>query len=308
MGDHIIIIMKRLTRIIVPMLAMAFFTGCVPEKFQFTSEFGKPGSGRGEFLSATDMGMTPSGDLVISDSGNNRVQVVSADDGTAKLALGEYGTTGFKLSGMAGCGVNPLTGDIWVCDLRGNKLVKFNKAGVPQLKVIDKMKYPVDVTVDRQGNIYVLMSKQAAISKYDGFGNFIEMIGGTGKTALVFATSIMIKDDTMYVADYGGKRVLKMTLKGDLIREFNKKGDYEDMKGPSSLFVDDSGNLLILDLGDVPIVMLSPDGQLISKIGTFGNEKGQFLYPRGIVSKSTGEIIVLDNSRNCVLTFKKSAQ
>ncbi|HOY65840.1 MAG TPA: NHL repeat-containing protein [Candidatus Ozemobacteraceae bacterium] len=298
---------KRMRRIIVPMLAMTLLAGCVPDKFQFTGEIGKAGSGRGDLLSATDMGLSPDGDLVVSDAGNNRVQVLTPD-GTCKLALGEYGTTGFKLSGMSGCGVNPLTGDIWVCDLRGNKLVKFNKTGAPQLKVIDKMKYPVDVAVDRQGSIYVLMSKQAAIYKYDGFGAFQGMIGGTGKTALVFATSIVIKNDAMYVADYGGRRVLKMDLKGGLIQEFNKKGDYEEMKGPSSLFVDEAGNLLVLDLGDVPVVVLAPDGQLISKIGTFGSEKGQFLYPRGIVSKSAGEISVLDNSRNCILSFKRAAQ
>lgn len=305
---HIMRHMYWKTILFISIVSLTFLTGCVPDKYQFSSEFGKPGSGRGEFLSPTDMDINSDGDLVISDSGNNRIQIVSSKNGSHKISFGEYGTTGFKLSGTAGCGVNPLTGEVWVCDLRGNKLVKFSKTGVPLLKVVDKMRSPTDITVDRQGNIYVLMSKQVDILKFDGFGRFIGNIGGTGKTALVFPTSITFRDDSLYISDYGGKRILKMSLKGEFIREFAKKGDYEELKGPSNLFVDSKGNILVLDLGEVPIAILSPEGLLLSKIGAFGNEQGQFLYPRGIVAKSTGEILVLDNSRNCVLTFKTSAK
>lgn len=301
-------LMNRLTPLVVSLLALGLLTGCVPDKYGFSSEFGKPGSGRGEFLSPADMDLSPDGDLVISDSGNNRIQVVSPKNGAYKLAFGEYGTTGFKISGIAGCGANPLTGDIWVCDMRGNKLVKFSKTGAPLLKVDKKMKSPIDVAIDRQGNIYVLMSKQADIVKFDGFGNHIGNIGGTGKTALVFPTSITAREDALYVTDYGGRRILKMSLTGELIKEYTKKGEYEDLKGPSNIFIDSRGNLLVLDMGEVPIAILSPDGQLLSKIGEFGNEKGQFLYPRGIVSTSNGEIFVLDNSRNCVLTFKNASK
>jgi len=303
---HIMNHMNRLTPLVVSLLALGLMTGCVPDKYGFSDEYGKPGSGRGEFLSPTDMDLSPEGDLVISDSGNNRIQIVSPKNGAYKLAFGEYGTSGYKMSGTAGCGVNPLTGDIWVSDMRGNKLVKFSKTGAPLLKIDKKMKLPIDVAVDRQGNIYVLMSKQANIVKFDGFGEYIENIGGTGKTALVFPTSITAREDGLYVTDYGGKRVLKMSFKGELIKEYTKKGDYEDLKGPSNLFIDSKGNLLVLDMGEVPIAILAPDGQLLSKIGEFGNEKGQFLYPRGIVSTANGEILVLDNSRNCILSFKNA--
>lgn len=301
-------LMNRITPLVISLLALGLMTGCVPDKYAFTEEFGKPGSGRGEFLSPTDMDINSDGDLVISDSGNNRIQVVSAKSGAYKLAFGEYGTSGFKMSGTSGCGVNPLTGEVWVCDMRGNKLVKFSKTGTPLLKVVDKMKSPVDVAVDRQGNIYTLMSKQADIVKFDGFGRYIGNIGGTGKTALVFPTSIIAREDALYVTDYGAKRILKLSLSGEFIREYTKKGEYEDLKGPSNIFIDSRDNILVLDMGEVPIAILSPDGQLQSKIGEFGNEKGQFLYPRGIVAGSKGEILVLDNSRNCVLTFKNSAK
>ena len=288
------------------LVAVFRLVGCVPETYKFVTEIGKPGSGRGEFLGATDIALTPDGNVVIADAGNNRFQVVSPSDGSVKVTGGEYGTTGTKIQGITGVGVNPVTGDIYVCDYRGGKVVKYSKTGSPLARIVDKVRGPMDVAIDRQGNTFVVMSKQPAIFKYDLVGNFIETIGGKGKAALVYPTSIVIKNDDMYVSDYGSKRLLKMTLKGEVVQEFSQKGEYEPLKGPSGICVDASGNLFLLDLGEVPVVSLDRQGGLISKIGNFGKEAGQFLFPRGIVVTDPGDVLVMDNSRNVLLVFKKS--
>lgn len=284
---------------------LVFLTGCVPEHFMFDREIGKAGSARGEFLSASDLALTRNGNVVIADAGNNRIQIISPEDGSTILAAGEYGTTGFKIQGMAGLGVHPVTDDIWVCDQRGNKLVKFSPKGETLLRIAEHVKYPIDVAIDRKGTLYVLMSKEPKIYKFDQVGKFLGTIGGTGKTALIFGTSIQLYEEDLYIADYGGKRVVKLSTTGEFIEEFTQKGEYEEMRGPSSIFVDSARNMYLLDLGEVPVVMLSGAGELISKVGTFGSENGQFLYPRGIVARSDSEILVLDNSRNVILSFKK---
>ena len=84
--------------------------------------------------------------------------------------------------------------------------------------------------------------------------------------------------------------------------------EYEEMKGPSGMHIDKDGNLYVLDLGEVPVVILSPTGKFISKIGDFGNQPGSFLYPTGVIAKSAEEIYVLDNSRNTILNFKKKPE
>jgi len=158
------------------------------------------------------------------------------------------------------------------------------------------------------GNAYVLMTKEPRIYKYGPQGRFIKTLGGSGKSAFIFATSIVCTRTNIFVADYGGKRVVKLNFKGKFVAEFKKKGEYEDMKGPSRIFVDGNDNIYLLDLGEVPVVLLNSRGDLISKIGEFGNEKGKFLYPSGIVAKSEKEILVLDNSRNCILKFEKKPE
>lgn len=288
-------------------LATTLISGCVPSKFQFEEEIGKTGSGRCEFLSASDMDITKEGNLVVCDNGNTRYQIITAE-GTVKLVAGEQGREGYKINGMGGLGVNHLTGDVWVCDQRGNKIVRFDPSGVPNLKATQRMKYPLDVAIDRSGNAYVIMSKKPEIYIYDSEGKFVKTIGGTGKAALIFPTSILIHDSEIFISDFGGKRVVKLDLAGKFITEFKDKGEYEAMKGPSGMHIDNNGNLYILDLGEVPIVLLSPEGKMISKIGDFGNEKGRFIYPTGVIAKSSDEIFVLDNSRNTILRFKKKPE
>ena len=289
------------------MVVLLLVTGCsVPDHFSFDREIGKSGSGRGEFLNGCDLGVTTDGMIVIADAGNNRYQVIDPKDGSVKLKAGEFGTTGFKLASIAGLGVNPLNDQVWVCDVKGNKIVRFDKTGDPMLKVTEKMRNPVDVAVDRKGNIYVIMVRVPQVNKFDSWGKHVASLGGTGKTALVHPTCIVYHDEHLYVADYGGRRIIKMTLAGEFVQEYTSKGEFEEMKGPSCLHIDKSNNLYVLDLGEVPIVQLDEKGQLISKIGTFGSERGQFLYPRGIVALNDGQIFVLDNSRNVILSFKKS--
>jgi len=144
------------------------------------------------------------------------------------------------------------------------------------------------------------------IYKFDPYGGFISTLGGTGKTALIRPACILIHHEHIYVADYGGKRIIKMTMAGEFVQDFTTKGEYEPMIGPACVHLDNDDNLYILDLGEVPVVQLSPEGALISKIGAFGSDKGQFLYPRGIVAFNSGQIYILDNSRNVILSFKKN--
>lgn len=293
-------------KILVPVVLciLSFLVGCVPDKFKFESEFGKVGSKPGEFSNAVDMEMTPEEDLIVSDAGNNRFQVITSD-GAYKFSGAEYGTTGFKVQSIGGCGVNVLTGEILLCDVKGNKIVKYSKTGQALSKITDKVRGPLDAAFDKSGNIYVIMAKQANISIYNSAGKFLKTIGGTGNTALQFPISIKIRDENVFIADSSARRVVKMKTSGEFVEQYTSKGDVEPMKGPTSVHVDSSGDVYILDVGDVPVVMLGPDGKLISKIGGFGDEPGKFMYPKSIVAKENGEVLILDNNRNLVIKYKK---
>ncbi len=286
---------------------LVFTTGCVPNNFTFEKEFGKSGSGNAEFLSPTDMDIDKDGNLVVADAGNTRFQIISPT-GTFVASGGEFGVDKMKLQSISGLGVDKANNTVWVCDQKGNKIVKFDLDGTPIKKVTKNMKFPMDAAVDKDSNVYVIMSRNSDIFKFSESGEPLGKIGGQGKAALVFPTSIVIHKDIIYVTDFGGKRIVKLDLEGNFIEEIKSKGEYEEMKGPSGIHIDDNGNLYVLDLGEVPVVILSPDGKLISQVGTFGNHEGNFLYPTGVIAKTRDDVYVLDNSRNTVLNFVKKAK
>lgn len=125
---------------------------------------------------------------------------------------------------------------------------------------------------------------------------------------MLFPTSILLHKDHLFITDFGGRRIVKIKTDGTYVAEYKEKGEYESMKGPSAMHIDKDGNLYILDLGEVPVVILSPNGKVISKVGDFGNQAGQFLYPTGVIAKNAEEIYILDNSRNTILNFVKKPE
>lgn len=299
---------KKQALISLTLALLVFTTGCVPNNFTFEKEFGKSGSGSAEFLNPTDLDIDKEGNLVVADAGNTRFQVISTSGKTITTG-GEFGVGKTKLQSISGIGVDKSTNYVLVCDQKGNKIVKYDLTDGSYLDTISKnMKYPMDVAVDSHSNIYAIMSRKSEIYKFSDFGQPLGKIGGQGKAALVFPTSILIYNDVIYITDFGGKRIVKLNLDGTFIEEIKTKGEYEEMKGPSGLHIDDAGNLYVLDLGEVPVVILSPDGKLISQVGTFGNHEGNFLYPTGVIAKSRDDVYVLDNTRNTVLNFVRKSK
>lgn len=287
------------------LVLLIFCVGCVPNNFKFKKELGQSGSGEAEFLSPTDLDLDEKGNLIVADAGNTRFQIISTD-GKVIGKGGEYGVNKLKLQSISGIGVDKKDNVVWVCDEKGGKVVKFDMDGTPLMKITKHMKAPMDVVADSDNNIYVIMARHPHIYKYSDEGKFLKKLCKAGeKSALVFPTSIHIFEDIIYVTDFGGKRIVKLDLDGNFISEITNKGEYEEMKGPSGLYIDDVGNLYVLDLGEVPVVILSRDGKLISRVGTFGNHEGNFLYPTGVVALSKKDVYVLDNSRNTILNFTK---
>jgi len=101
--------------------------------------------------------------------------------------------------------------------------------------------YPADVTVDGDGNIYILDAANARIQKFGPDGKFVATIGrkGQGPGEFIFPDAISFdKDGNLVVADSaqnrvhviigGGRDVRSIVVKEELIREVHPlaSGDY----------------------------------------------------------------------------------
>ncbi|KAI6657215.1 RING finger protein nhl-1-like [Oopsacas minuta] len=73
---------------------------------------------------------------------------------------------------------------------------------------------------------------------------------------------------------------------------------------PARLFVDESGNIVITDYGAHCVCVFSHEGELIHKIGKGGQERGEFIQPRGVCINQEGRLLVSsDNPNHAIQIF-----
>ena len=136
------------------------------------------------------------------------------------------------------------------------------------------------VAVTTDGVIYAAAGDKVFFGKKDLAGSF--GIKGKGKGEFEYITSIKIKNDKLYIADAGNRRVTILDLKGKYFGEFVKEPSKE-IKGfiiPSphmDLFPDNDGNLWVANTGKLRFEKYSKDGVLLSSWGKSGINIEEFI-------------------------------
>jgi len=150
-----------------------------------------------------------------------------------------------------------------------------------------------DCTVDDQGNIWILDSKECNIKKYDKNGNFLIQIGrkGEGPGEFIYPFGLFVDKDKIYVTDPGLRR----------LSVFQKNGLFEysfNIKDGRSVKLTKDGNIIIA----APLLKSEKGGFCIHVY----NKKGKFLrsfYPIADISLkhnliSDGAYFDLDSRNN----------
>jgi uncharacterized protein (TIGR03663 family) len=163
---------------------------------------------------------------------------------------------------------------------------------------------PADVTVDSEGNVYVIDGLNHRIVKFTPDGEFSSM-GNAGSGEGEFADpyvegqyenhdgpwGIAADDDgNVYVADTWNHRIQKFN--SDL--EFQLEWGTGDLFGPRDLAVHSDGSILVVDTGNKRIRKYDPNGLLIADYGSAGDGPGQFDEPSSISVAPNGDIFVAD--------------
>ena len=113
-------------------------------------------------------------------------------------------------------------------------------------------------------------------------------------------------DGNIYVADNENHRIQVFTSKGDLVRQFGKRGEGKgELKYPSGITIDGNGFLYVTELYNYRVSVFTVDGEFITSFGTKGNEPGQFIDPRGIaVDKNGTTIYVSDHGNDRIQVYR----
>lgn len=227
------------------------------------------------------------GNFIVTDRGNNRIRRLNANGTVTAVAGNDAGgfldgaaaTSLFKLPWRS---VVDAQGNIFVADRDNNRIRKITPAGVvgtyagtgtagytDGAAAAAKFNQPLDIAVDKDGNLYVADNLNHCIRKITPAG-IVSTLAGDG------------------TAGYA-----------------NGTGTTAKLKNPSGIDIDKDGNLLVADRFNQRIRMITPAGVVttIAGDGTSGFKDGpaaaaRFADPYGITIDHLGNIIVADLSNN----------
>lgn len=194
----------------------------------------------------------PDGSLLVSNFGDARLYSIDAGRKKAELFI-----DGLKI-GMKDAGncVVDNEGFVWVNEVKGCRIWRFDSTGKPVLKLGDgtpgfqtgsvdfaevKFAWIYDIRRGPDGNIYVLDSRNFAVRLIDLKTHVVKTIAGTGK------------------AGYGGDN-------GDALNAtFGSSADAR-FDGPISLSLDEKGNIFVGDRQNHVVRMIHKKSGLIKTI------------------------------------------
>jgi len=317
----------------------------------FLFKFGSEGSGDGQFIAVKGIAVDSSGNIYVADRGNLRIQIFNSAGNFIKMfGWGvDTGANAFETctsgcqAGISGSGddqfSNPIdiaidsSGNIYVVDIKNDRIQIFNSAGVFQSKFGSygsgdgQFNDPIDIAIDSSGNIYVIDKGNDDIQIFNSAGVFQSKFGSPGSGEGQFGNPFGIALDSsgnIYVSDAYNHRIQIFNSAGNFIKMFGWGVDtgafaFETctssceagIKGsgdgqfsyPVDIAVNSSGNIYVLDLYNHRIQIFNSAGVFQSKFGSEGSGDGQFNFPDGIALDSSGNIYVIDTNNHRIQKF-----
>lgn len=172
----------------------------------------------------------------------------------------------------------------------------------------ERFLYPLDVTTDSKGNIFVSDSVRAKIYVFESDGDFSYTIAPKQLKRCV-GIAISPDDKKLYIVDALSSQIHVTTLKGKYLHSIGKKGDAKaEFNRPTFIDVSKDGKIYVTDSMNHRIQILDGDGNYLHSFGRLGQNIGDFGSPRGISLDADGNIYVSDTMFNNIQIFNQSGE
>lgn len=179
----------------------------------YETKWGALGTGDGFFNSPSGVAagmVSNSVKVFVADTGNNRIQVFSANG----LPEGKWGAG--VLNAPRGCSLDPTGSFVYVADTGNSRILKFSTGGTLQKawgsygSNPGQFKSPWGVATDADGNVYVADTDNHRIQVFTSDGDLLALWGVQGAEAGQLEaprTLAVAPDGRVYVADTGNHRI-----------------------------------------------------------------------------------------------------
>ena len=161
---------------------------------------------------------------------------------------------------------------------------------------------PVAVAVDATtGDVVVLNSKLGWLHRFDAAGQPLGRVGGPQARFFQPRGFDIAPDGSIYLADTGGARVVRLTALGQIVGQIGEKGQATgQIREPTDVAVDRQGNVFVADAANRKVIVYGPDGAMRAEwaIGEATSVVGPHLAPDG-----QGGVFVSDPTTGAVRAY-----
>ncbi len=278
--------------------------GTVPP-LVYGSQFGKAGTGNGQFSTPNGIAVDSSSFIWVVDSGNNRLEKFTSA-GVFVAAYGSAGSGNNQFSNPTDVAINPTSKEIYVTDTGNNRIEQFTSAGV-FVKTFGtlgsgagQLKSPSDLTIDSSGNVWVADTGNHRIEKFSSSGGYLTAMTGSG--FLATPRGIAVSGSVVYVSETSYDVVFELSISTGEVFECLCEGGLEAGSGngqfnePGSIAIDGSGRIFVSDGKNNRFQVFSSAGVFIKAYGSVGTGGGQLTEPTGLFVDSAGNVQVADHA------------
>ena len=248
------------------------------------------------------MALDKEGRILVADTGNNRVQVYSAD---GRLAGPPPGASECTLDDPCGVGVDGL-GRLVVADTGQHRVLCFRPDGSLAYSLGSdepaKLCYPVSVAAYPGGGLAVADVGTHRVQIFDAAGGLTASLGGEGssKGFLCGPRGVAVDaEGDVYVSDTGNHRVQRFRLDGSVVLIFGSEGSGPgQLLKPFGVALGRRGAVVVADSGNNRVQIFSSSGSVLACFGSRGRALGQFQTPYGVTVDAKGRVLVADSGNH----------
>lgn len=265
--------------------------------------FSSYGTSTGLLCSPEGLSRTPCGNVVVTDTGNHRIQIFK---GTGQLLrfFGKCGTGLGELSHPRDCCVTA-SKQVIVADTENSRVVVFDLEGnfLRTIGEDDEISFPCSVA--SSGEYIFVTDNTASIKMFTHTGKFYSSFGKSWLSASGSEKYIALTNlGEIIVVDTTRCRVGIFDHDGNLYSEFGTEGAGENQfKYPRGVACDTHGSIFIADSGNHRVQVVSKEGEYLATLGCRGKQPGQLLWPAGVTVLKNGEIVVSEANNHRIQIF-----
>ena len=261
----------------------------------FERKWGSFGTGAGQFRRPFGVAAGPSGEVVVADFDNGRLQLF---DGQGNFVR-QWSTAGGPVS--------------VALDSHGHAVVSNLYAGSVQVFALDGTLVdqwatgsPYGLTVDATDHIYAVNDTANVVTKYDHDGIFILQFGsaGTGNGQFLRAWGVATAPGgDVFVTDVNGHTIQRFTSAGAFVGKWGSLGaGAGQLNAPAGITISPAGVVYVSEVANRRIQAFTLEGFPLCAWGSSGSGDGQFLDPLN-VAFSSGHLYVADHLNHRIQKF-----